>query len=250
MHATFEWEEAMAEGPEDMADEEFVGIEDGTDAPNASDPDAYASAKSKAGRKQASINSARARTSDARPGIFANTNIDARFAWLAHKDKIRDSEPASLAFAKHTLPRDKIMSLSRTEGMDTTEQKVAAFASARFIFEDEVRKRAAIPDSPASEPGVYRDLSPEDRTVYEALLSLHWGWALKYITMLSYGKRLWMDSLPSMEVLLTSDELAFLLASYPSAVDGLLEYDRPDGSKGLTGGFEPLRSPLNNLPTK
>jgi hypothetical protein len=122
--------------------------------------------------------------------------------------------------------------------MQTTEQKVAAFASARFIFEDEVRKRAAIPDSPASEPGVYRDLSPEDRKVYEELLSLHWGWALKYITMLSYGKRLWMDSLPSMEVLLTSDELAFLLASYPSAADGLLEYDRPDGSKGLTGGFE------------
>ena len=239
----------IEEGAEDMGDEDFedavtqqetedMGDQDSqdtahfADVPHPSkDTHSYDSAKSKAGTKQAANNANLA--TDARLGSFANTNVDPGFAYLAHRDKIRGSAHAALDFANVTLPRDKEISRSRTNGSDM----VSGFGNARSIFEDEVRKRAIIADSPLSNPGVYRDLLPEERVVYERLLSLHWAWALKYIVVLSFGKRLSMDTLPSMDVLTNSNDLAFLISSYESAGDGLVEVDRADGTKGLSGGF-------------
>ena len=94
-----------------------------------------------------------------------------------------------------------------------------------------------IPDSAASEPGVYRELSLQERAVYDRLLSLSWVWARKFIVVLSFGKRLSMDTMPSMAVVTGSDKVAIIVGSYESSGDGLVEVDRDDGTKGLSGGF-------------
>jgi hypothetical protein len=115
---------------------------------------------------------------------------------------------------------------------------VKAWAQARRIYEEEVRAVMNIPDSPASLPGVFRELEAPQKAIYEKLAALSWMWALKYLVVLSFGKRLGMDTMPSTAELTTADVLAIILGSYESAGDGNRDVLEEDGSKGLSGGFE------------
>ena len=166
MHGMFLWQQATEVYAEDFGDEDFKDIDHVTDIPIPADPDTYASAKSKAGSKQAANNVAVCR-GHARLGSFPNINTDPNFAYLAHRDEISASVDAALKFAKVTLPKDKARSRVLTDDKD----KRAGFGSARAIFEDEVRKRALVADSPTSKPGVYRELLAPEKEVYEQLLS-------------------------------------------------------------------------------
>jgi len=162
----FLWQQATEVYAEDFGDEDFKDIDHVTDIPIPTDPDTYASAKSKPGSKQADNNVAACR-GHARLGSFPNINTDPNFAYLAHRDEISASVDAALKFAKVTLPKDKARSRVLTDDKD----KRAGFGSARAIFEDEVRKRALVADSPTSKPGVYRELLAPEKEVYEQLLS-------------------------------------------------------------------------------
>jgi hypothetical protein len=64
-----------------------------------------------------------------------------------------------------------------------------------------------MPVSAVSKPGVWGPLLTDEERVYEELLHLSWPWALQYVSTLSFGKRLTVDSIPNLDVLAKSTNL-------------------------------------------
>jgi hypothetical protein len=204
-------------------------------------PEDYDHARAAAGEVQAKLNN-----SPRRFGVMGrhpNVAADAERAWLASAAEIQASEADVLRFSDETIPRDQ----DRSGGYTSTLNAEEAWESARRLVEREVRATMDIPDNAASRPGVWRPLSPDQVRVYEKLLRLNWPWALKYVSVVSFGKRLSIDSIPGMHVLRTSKNLVGVGASYASGPDGLAEFIVEDdtghntGTRGLSGNIAGAR---------
>jgi len=73
--------------------------------------------------------------------------------------------------------------------------------------------------------------------VYERLMTLNWAFAIRFITVLSFGKRLSMDTIPSMTVITSSNHLGTIIGSYSSGPDRQIEVERDDATMDLSVGF-------------
>jgi hypothetical protein len=225
---------------EELLETDVGNVEGDQEASDGDVQDAgvYGKARAAAGRQQAKNNQHARKFEEM--GRHPNTFKDPGQAWLASRAQIQASQDGALHFSDVTIPADQARSEGYTASMGIEE----GWEAARRVFEEAVRATMDKPDNAASLPGVWRPLPVEQQGIYESLLRLSWPWALKYTRALSFGKRLAVDSIPAIDVLITSKTLMGVGASYASGPDGHKEFvvKNAEGEEtavcGLTGNIE------------